>query len=769
MTENGGQLFSVESSGNKDKIIRVVVENTLPDRLFDYTVPDEFKDYVFIGSKVRVNFSGRKCGGYVVELPESSPYTAKLKPILSVDNPSPLILPPLIKLARWMADYYLSPLAKAIETLLPSPVRSGEIKERVLLYVEPAADFKGKLTKRQQELVDDLRRVGGGWMSQVCREFKCSPQILKKLHELGAVTIEERQQRRDPLRKGRVVPTQPLPLNSDQSAALDMILATLPRVNSQFIIRNSEIMAAPASEEHDRTSKPVVLFGVTGSGKTEVYLQSIAAALERGQGAIILVPEISLTPQTVHRFASRFGNKIAVLHSALSNGERYDEWQRIRKGEARVVVGPRSAIFAPIENLGLIIVDEEHEPSYKQEEQPRYNARDAAVMRGYIEKCAVVLGSATPSLETWRNIELGKYQIATLKERAVKGAVMPLVRIVDMAEENARTGHVNVFSQDLLSAIHERLLRHEQVILFLNRRGFATSLTCPTCGYVETCEKCDIPFTYHKHDDCLRCHICSQWKRSPVKCPECGDPQIRYTGVGTQRIETIIHTCFPRASVGRMDADSTSRKQSHDDILNAFKAGETDILIGTQMIAKGLDFPRVTLVGIINADSSLQIPDFRAGERTFQLLAQVSGRTGRGILPGEVIIQTYSPEHRAVLMAKSENFTGFASEELPERKELNYPPYIHLTNLTLTGPAERLTEELLIDLARTIKENAPQGMAISGVSPASLAKADDLFRFQLILRHPSSQQITAAIKAALAQKEIPHPFRLTVDIDAYSF
>lgn len=346
---------------------------------------------------------------------------------------------------------------------------------------------------------------------------------------------------------------------------------------------------------------------------------------------------------------------------------------------------------------------------------------------------------------------------------------MPLVRIIDMREENAHSGHVNVFSQDLLQAIHERLERGEQIILFLNRRGYSTSLTCPSCGYVETCERCDIPFTYHKSGSCLRCHVCGSWKLPPPKCPACGDPQFKYAGIGTQRIETIARQCFPFAKIARMDADSTSRKLSHDDILSDFRSGKTNILIGTQMIAKGLHFPQVTLVGILNADSSLQIPDFRAGERTFQLLAQVSGRTGRGAIPGEVIVQTYSPDHPAVQSARTEDFEGFASQELPERKEMGYPPFRRLTCITLTGPAEALTESLLNQFTVALRAQRMPGVEISDVCPAALAKADTLFRFQIVLRGPSSLAMTAGIRNVLEKHPIEAPFRLSVDIDAHSF
>ncbi|MBR3084880.1 MAG: primosomal protein N' [Kiritimatiellae bacterium] len=800
-------------------LARLCIENAPADRLFDYEVPEELARSVSVGSRVRAPFARRMARGFVVEFPEKSDYAGRLARIAGVEEPSPMILPPLVALARWMSRYYMAPLGKCLETILPAPVRTGNVREKKMLYVAAAPSGRGAepcaLTSRQAQLLADIGRVGGGWLGQVCREFKCSVETLKRLEALGALTIEEKQARRDPLRRGRILPSRPLPLNAEQAAALAEIVAALPEgqgpvplamqggwgreppaTTTSFAAHHGQgpvPMAmqggggreppatttsfvrpgpVPAGRGGPGARSPRLLFGVTGSGKTEVYLQAIAAALERGLGAIVLVPEISLTPQTVQRFASRFGASIAVLHSALSNGERFDEWQRIRRGEARVVVGPRSAIFAPVRRLGLIVVDEEHEPSYKQEEAPRYNARDAAVMRAHIEGCAVVLGSATPALESWNNARAGKYRLLRLPRRAAEGAAMPLVHIVDMRLENAREGRACVFSKELLNAIGERLERSEQVMVFLNRRGYSTSLSCEKCGHVATCPRCDIPFTYHRADDCLRCHVCGAWERVPAACPDCGDPGIRYAGVGTQRVEQILRRCFPRANIARMDADSTSRKESHDDILDAFKAGRTDILVGTQMIAKGLHFPRVTLVGIVNADTSLNVPDFRAGERTFQLLAQVSGRTGRGVMPGEVYVQTFSPEHPAVMMARTEDYAGFVDTELPERQALGYPPFTHLTCVTVAGPDERLAQRLAQRLRSATSAAAASvggGVEISEACPAILAKADGIFRFQIVLRAPSALKTNAILGAALAAVPAEPPFRIGVDVDAFNF
>ena len=766
-------------------IARIAIDGAASGRLFDYAVPQELAAGCSVGARVRVHFGRRAVLGYVVELADESEYLAskktgskgtgtdasgtggllldipaeptkpRLKPVEAVEGDGPVILPSLMRLARWMAQYYMAPVERCVQALLPAPVRSGRSREMVRLYVEAAEKTDGeapRLTKRQEELVADIRRVGGGWLQQVVSEFKCTAETLRRLQKAGAVTIEERQRRRDPFANRRVLPSKPLPLNDDQALALKSVLDDVARED----------------DESSPPPKPLLLFGVTGSGKTEVYLQAIASVLERGKGAIVLVPEIALTPQTVQRFASRFGDRIAVLHSALSDGERFDEWQRIRSGKARVVVGPRSAVFAPVEKLGLIVVDEEHEPSYKQDESPRYNARDVAVMRAHLEHCAIVLGSATPALESWKNAKTGKYSLARITRRAAEDSVMPLVHIVDMRRETAESGQPRLFSKELLDAIRQRLDRGEQTLLFLNRRGYSTSLVCPSCGYVATCQACDVAYTYHRHDDCLRCHICGDWRRVAERCPVCGDPKYKCLGIGTQRIEQIVATCFPRARIARMDADSTSRKMSHDDILSAFKSGKTDILIGTQMIAKGLHFPNVTLVGIVMADSSLHIPDFRAGERTFQLLAQVAGRTGRGAIAGEVYVQTYTPDHPAVQMARTENFEGFAEGELAVRREMNFPPYSHLACLTLSGPDEDAVSSLLGRIGDAARRAADSSVVVSDAVPAALPKANNLFRYQQILRAPATSRLLRPLAAALEANKVPDAMRLSVDIDALS-
>ena len=509
---------------------------------------------------------------------------------------------------------------------------------------------------------------------------------------------------------------------------------------------------------------------MTGSGKTEVYLQAIAKELEAGRGAIVMVPEIALTPQTVGRFASRFGDRVAVLHSALSDGERYDEWHRIRSGAARVVVGPRSAVWAPVRDLGLIVVDEEHETSYKQDEMPRYNARDVAVLRGAIEGAKVVLGSATPSLESWANVKRGKYAFAEMECRAGAGT-LPNIRLVEMQGGE-------IYSSDLLDAIRLRLERHEQTILFLNRRGYSRAMTCAGCGFTMTCPDCGVPYTYHQADACLRCHICGGWIPMPKTCPQCACPGFDLKGIGTQRAEAALAKCFPKAKILRMDADSTSRKNSHDDILSAFRRGEADILLGTQMIAKGLDFPNVTLVGILNADAAINMPDFRAAERAYQLFTQVAGRAGRAELPGAVIVQTHDTESPLLSSVMRGDFAAFAATEFAARKECFLPPHCHLavvgfssTNLKLVGDWATMYAKSLQSVAR--KSNTQQldnsnTFIVGEACPCALEKADGRYRWQVVLRAASTVSITKAWRWLSSVRPAPKGLRITLDVDAFN-
>lgn len=719
------------------------------DRLFTYAVPAELTEKLLVGQLLRVPFSGRIARGFALALTEEAP-AFKTRPVLAIEDDSPFFSPALLKLVRWIATYTHAPIETALRAALPAAVLKPSARPKELLYVEPAEAGPAPLTARQRALVQEIRRVGGGWMQQLVREFKTTPATLRALAGKGALAIAPRAARRDPLAGRHVMPTAPLALNLEQRAALEAIRAA---------------------------TKPVLLHGVTGSGKTEVYLQAIAHVLEAGKGAIVLVPEISLTPQTVRRFAGRFGARVAVLHSALSDGERYDEWHRIRTGEARVVVGPRSAVFAPVRNLGLIVVDEEHDPSYKQDETPRYHARDVAVMRAKIEGAVAVLGSATPSLESWQNAEDGKYALARVPHR-VAGRALPAVHLVNMDEEVARVGHAPIFSSLLLDALHARLERGEQTILFLNRRGYSRVLECPACAWVAECPDCSVPYTYHRADNCLRCHVCGGWRHVPAACPLCHGTDFSYTGIGTQRAEAALKACFRRARILRMDADSTARKFSHDDILSAFRAGKADVLIGTQMIAKGLDFPNVTLVGVLNADTSLHRPDPRASERTYQLLAQVSGRAGRAEKPGEVYIQTFSPEAPAIAAAASDcGFAAFAAQELAARRAAYFPPFCRMATLLFRAKDEALARSWAGLYAQSLASwakrfNAARQAALFRVSEAEeapLLKAEGWFRYQVVVRAPAAKDIVAAVAWIEAARPAPKDLRIAFDVDAQNF
>ena len=722
-------------------IVKVAIDLAL-DRLFDYEVPEALQKKLAVGQLLSVPFGRREARGFAMDIGgRTAPPSAKLKPVSAIVDETPFFSPSILTLVKRIAEYTAAPIESVLRAALPAAVlkRNARAKEQIFVDPVPDAAVDG-LTARQKWLYENILRLGGGWLVQLCDELKTTPASLRALAAKSLVAIAPRARRRDPLAGRRVLPTKPLALNPAQSAAL------------------AAIKAAKGA---------LLLHGVTGSGKTEVYLQAIASELEKGHGAIVMVPEIALTPQTVQRFASRFGDRVAVLHSALSDGERYDEWHRIRRGEARVVVGPRSAVFAPVANLGLIVVDEEHEPSYKQEDNPRYHARDAAVLRGAIEGAAVVLGSATPSLETWMNVRRGKYACATMTGRAGAGS-LPSVRLVNMQEEPGRT----IFSGALLDAIHLRLGRGEQTMLFLNRRGWSRSVTCEACGHVVTCPDCNLAYTYHRADDCLRCHVCGGWRPTPSKCPACGAAALSFRGIGTQRVEASLARCFPQATVLRMDADSTSRRRSHDDILSAFRRGEAQILVGTQMIAKGLDFPNVTLVGVLNADSSLNMPDFRAAERTYQLIAQVAGRAGRAELPGEVVVQSFDPSAPAIVAAARGDYEGFAARELKDREEGFFPPFCHLAVVALKSQDLKLvstwSDMYAKSFAAFAAKNPSLGLVVSEAVPSALEKADGWYRWQVVLRAPGARAIISAWRTIIARRPPPKALRMAIDMDAHS-
>ena len=754
-------------------VARVAIDLAL-DRLFDYAIPNELAGKLAVGQLLRVPFGHREARGFLMEFAVRSvqcavddagradgengsveerelfpaanadanrgPQTANrtLKKILGIADEVPFFSEKLLELVRRVAEWTMSPIESVLRAAVPAAVLRPGAKERLEFFVSPIEGKTGDgLSERQKWLYDQIVRVGGGWMRSLADEMKTTADTLRKLEAAGMVSIERVARRRNPLANRRILPSRNLALNAGQAAALEAI---------------------------STATRPLLLHGVTGSGKTEVYLQAIERELAAGRGAIVMVPEIALTPQTVQRFASRFGDRVAVLHSALSDGERFDEWHRIRSGKASVVVGPRSAVFAPVKSLGLIVVDEEHETSYKQDSQPRYNARDVAVMRAAIEGAKVVLGSATPSLESWRNAQTGKYALATLSERAGAGT-MPLVHVIDMAEERER----GIFSAPLLDALRLRLARGEQSMLFLNRRGYSRSVTCEGCGEPVMCPDCSMPYTYHRADDCLRCHICGSWRPVPKACPSCGSEALSFKGIGTQRAEAALGKCLPGAKVLRMDADSTSRRHSHDDILGAFRRGEAQILLGTQMIAKGLDFPNVTLVGVLNADSSLNMPDFRAAERTFQLLAQVSGRAGRAELPGEVFIQTYSPDEPAIATAARGDFATFARDELAAREQAWFPPFCRLAAICLSARDPKTVGDWATMYAQSLSAYAKGvgGLVAGDAYPSALEKAEGWFRWQIVMRSRSAAAMRQAWRWLTGVRPPPKCLRVVIDMDAF--
>lgn len=727
------------------------------DKTFDYIIPPKFESKVMAGSRVIVPFGKRTLEGYVLATTSTTEYSGKLREITEVIGDRPWMSNHILKLVSWMASYYMAPIELCLKAVIPAPIRNTNKGDgfQSRLYIESLIEDEEelanrsdlKLTERQHSLLSALFDEGAIPLATFAEAQKTTPSTLRKLEDKGIVKIFEKTERRDPLAGKNFLPSKPLPLTEDQAKAKKII--------SDAIKQACDIEQPPP--------KPILLFGVTASGKTEVFLQSIAEVLAAGKSAIVLVPEISLTPQTIQRFASRFGKITAVLHSKLSNGERHDEWHRIYTGEARVVVGPRSAVFAPVSNLGLIIVDEEHEPSYKQEEAPRYNARDIAVMRANYEHAAIILGSATPSLESWHNTQNGKYIIASMPNRASKQMSKPNTIIVDMRLEALGKQAPPVFSKDLIDAIKRRLTTGEQIMLFLNRRGYAPHVTCPACGYTEECEDCATGMTYHIDDGRLRCHLCGIEKTCPSICPKCGSENYRFTGIGTQRIEAIAKKLFPNAKIQRMDADITARKHSHEEILARFRAREIDILIGTQMITKGLDFPNVSLAGILNADSALHIPDFRAGERTFQLIAQMAGRTGRGLLPGDVYVQTQTPEAPAIKFAATENFEAFAAQELNDRKELDYPPYSRFICITLKSESNDAVCAYAETLANQLDKIADGRYRVLGPAPAPLERIKKYWRHQISIFTNRTNLVLAYLKEI--QKILPPPNGVSIAID----
>jgi primosomal protein N' (replication factor Y) len=672
--------------------------------------------------------------------PGRAPAAERLRSVERVLDDEPSVTPELLHVCRWIASYYLAPLGIVLRTALPAvlsqharvspPVRT----QRTLRIVASLDSLTQRETvfaraPRQRECFELLEATGGrAAVSYLNEQMGFSAAVMKSLVAKGLAELADEPVLRDPFAG------EPLPatMNHRLTPAQEHAVGAL----------------SVAARRRSEAPRPFLLLGVTGSGKTQVYIDLLHEVVRRqGRGAIVLVPEISLTPQTVARFRAHFGETIAVLHSALSDGERYDAWRALRSGERRIAIGARSAVFAPVHDLGAIVVDEEHEATYKQTEAPRYHAREVAIMRAHLAGAVCVLGSATPSLESWHNTELGKYERIELPER-VGGLPLPPVRIVDLRGQRPRESHSEAgrsrerhnLSPVLATAIDERLGRREQVILLLNRRGYSTFVQCRDCGHVWHCRDCNVALTFHRARRRLLCHYCFREEAPPSHCAECGSGDLSFLGVGTEQVEREVVDRFPNARVARMDVDTTSAKWSHHDILARVERGDIDILLGTQMIAKGLDYPNVTLVGVVNADVGMSLPDFRASERTFQLLTQVAGRAGRGPRGGEVFVQTALPGHYAIRCAVTHDYRGFAAREISERLPSLYPPHSRFANVVISGTAEAAVHAAARDAAawtrETIREEAVPDVRLTGPAPCPIDRIRGRWRWHFLLRTP---------------------------------
>ena len=771
------------------------------DQTFTYSVSGRVPDP---GTRVLVPFRRDERIGFVVG-PGDSEGRKGIRPVLDVLDSEPSVPPAQLRLARWMAEYYIAPLGMTLRTMLPA-VLSDASRDVIVLT---GADV-GTVKPRERRLVDALSVTEGPQSVKALRKALSMGSIWPEIRSLsasGLLSHETLPPRAPPVKTERIVRLERWIEDLEeleglfgrakrQAEAYGALAASGGTVElahltgqagfSRSVVRGLEekglavveerrvdrdpfakipVPQGPAHEPTPRQaaaireltdtfdggpSEPFLLHGITGSGKTLVYIELLSHVLEQRRGAIVLVPEISLTPQTVSRFRARFGDQVAVLHSGLSDGERYDAWRQLRTGHRRIAVGARSAVFAPVENLGVVVVDEEHDGSYKQSEAPRYQARDMAVLRSFQEGALCVLGSATPSLESWRNVELGKFSKISLPDR-VAGGRLPPVRLVDLRSERRAKGTVGavkseggvVLTPPLVEAVRERMQRNEQTILLLNRRGYSSFIQCRDCGDVETCTDCSISMTFHRMTNRLVCHHCRHEAPAPSRCPRCGSDDLSYRGLGTEQVEKVVSEMFPTARIARMDVDTTSGKWSHHEILGRVERGEVDILLGTQMIAKGLDFPRVTLVGVVNADVGIHLPDFRASERTFQLLSQVAGRAGRGHLGGEVVIQTSLPDHYAIQSVLDHDYETFARREMAERRHPAYPPLVRLVNVVISSPDEEdaaLNSEAAVHWLRSRLPAHPV-VELIGPAPSPIERLHKRWRWHFMLRSASAKAL----------------------------
>ncbi len=785
------------------------------DQPFTYLVPSEMETALQVGMRVEVPFGNgnRHVQGFVMAIQKSEESAIpSLKAVIRLLDLAPVVNEELLSLADYMKKITYAFKITCLQTMLPSVMKAeydkliyplADTPEVQVLFDQreviswKEAEEEGSLSQlirwRQEQLVDikyevhtrnkvktirlvrsllTEKQIEEEWaklrqnakkqkelllcLSELSQEepiayFKnkgISTAVLNQGKEKGWLEFIESERYRDPYKDRVFDQTTALELNAEQKNAVEQIITAGQQQKDQVFL----------------------LEGITGSGKTEVYLQAIADVLSENKTAIMLVPEIALTPQMVERFKGRFGESVAVLHSGLSQGEKYDEWRKIEREEAQVVVGARSAIFAPLKNIGLIIIDEEHESSYKQDETPRYHARDLAIWRSKYHHCPIVLGSATPSLESRARAQKGVYQLLQLNHRAKAAAQLPAIEIVDMREEfqNHRT---STFSANLQEKIQNRLDKKEQTVLLLNRRGYSSFVMCRDCGFVLPCPNCDISLTLHMDTRSMRCHYCGHEEPIPNRCPNCGGNKIRYYGTGTQKVEEELRELYPQARILRMDVDTTRRKGAHEQILQKFGAKEADILLGTQMIAKGLDFPEVTLVGVLNADTSLNLPDFRSSEHTFQLLTQVSGRAGRAEKAGEVVIQTFNPQHYAIELAKKQNYEQFYQQEMHVRHRGGYPPYYFTVKITASHSEEQVAAKKIFQIANQLKEVLSPQSLLLGPTPSMILRVKNRYYYQLIIKYKHEPNLPHVLDEILngSQKEQRQGLFVAIDNEPLNF
>ena len=807
------------------KVAKVIVDvpTMQTDQPFTYLVPENLNEQLAVGMRVEVPFGNgnRHVQGFVLAIEPMAATVldetnVQLKELVAVLDLKPVLNTEMLALADYMKEKTFAFKITCLQTMLPSVMRADyqkyiyltdelseelqdqlfygleeiswdQAQERGLLpqlmalrkqqkvdiryevttrnkvkmvrFIQAAKEFEQleeirlglrKGAKKKEQLLYYLQRLGTEKVTAVkeMKELGFSTALLNEAAKNGWLTFIEKEAYRDPFANQTFEKTTALSLNAEQQVAVETILQSVQEQQSQTYL----------------------LEGITGSGKTEVYLQVIAEVLNQGKTAIMLVPEISLTPQMVQRFKSRFGEHVAVMHSGLSQGEKYDEWRKIEPGEAEVVVGARSAIFAPIENIGVIIIDEEHEASYKQEETPRYHARDLAIWRSEYHHCPVVLGSATPSLESRARAQKNVYQRLRLTQRANQAATLPTIDVVDMRQE-VENGNVSSFSMSLQEKLQERLEKNEQSVLLLNRRGYSSFVMCRDCGYVLPCPNCDISLTLHMDSKTMKCHYCGHEERIPYRCPNCGQDKIRYYGTGTQKVEEELQTLLPDSRILRMDVDTTRRKGAHEKILRTFGEGQADILLGTQMIAKGLDFPNVTLVGVLNADTALNLPDFRSSERTFQLLTQVSGRAGRAEKPGEVIIQSFNPEHYAIQLAKAQDYEDFYTKEMYIRHRGDYPPYYFTVQITASHPEENEAAKQMFQIATKLKQGLSPQAILLGPTPNAIMRVNNRYFYQVIIKYKQEPMLQPLLKEILTdtQRATARGLKLSIDAEPMNF